>query len=117
MEGLAPASPLLKLSGGGRGPLLLVTGVAELHPAHLACNRIDLDSRIHWRWWRFGRLRLTTLLDPLQTGAIGRGIDKFSDTVFQHERSGREKNEKDRVGNDKPKIDVGRVQLPVNQYT
>src|SRR5207302_10392497 len=55
--------------------------------------------------------------DALQTRAIRSDIDKFRNPTFQCARPGRKKNREEQIRDDEPKIDVGSVELPINQKT
>ena len=55
--------------------------------------------------------------DALQTRAIRSDIDKFRNPAFQCARPGRKKNREEQIRDDEPKIDVGSVELPINQKT
>src|SRR5207302_6553653 len=55
--------------------------------------------------------------DALQTRAIRSDIDKFRNPAFQCARPGRKKNREEQIRDDEPKIDAGRVELPINQKT
>src|SRR6476646_10422401 len=89
--------------------------------------RIESFGRISW----LGRVSLNCLhhldrqdrwsnhapaTDSLQTSAMSGKIDKFRDARLQSARAQPEKNEKHRIWNDRPKIEMGSVELPVNHH-
>ncbi len=55
--------------------------------------------------------------DALETGAIGSKIDQFGNAQFQRASAVGEKKQKQAIRNDEPKIDMGNIDLPINQKT
>src|ERR1700730_1894291 len=53
----------------------------------------------------------------LQPRAIRCDIDKSRNPPFQCARPGRKKNREEQIRDDEPQIDMGRVELPINQET
>src|SRR5438105_2826167 len=55
--------------------------------------------------------------DALQSRTKRTANDNFSNPTFQCARHGRKKNREEQIRDDEPKIDVGSVELPINQKT